>query len=455
MSDPAAIGPILVIDDDPGVLVAARLALGPHCAQVETLASPEGVEAALAGRPIEAVLMDMNFTPGANSGREGLDGLARLQALDPALSVVLMTAYGGVALAVDTLKRGAVDFVLKPWRNEKLIATLSAAAALTRAKREAAQARLRGAEAGGAGGPLIGAAPAFQKALKLIRRAGPAEAPVLILGESGSGKETAAREIHRLSRRADGPFVAVDLGSVDPALMESELFGHRRGAFAGAEADRAGRLQGADGGALFLDEISLLPAHLQRRLLTSLERGEVTPLGAARPIPVDVRLFSASALSPEALASETVLRPDLLWRLRTLEIALPPLRERREDIAALMEHFLELYARKHSVARRRLSPDTAQRLEAYDWPGNVRELRHAAERATLLGGDERLALEDFPFVFARAPPSDTAEQFDLEQIEKAAIGRALARFNGNISMAATALGLTRPALYRRLEKHGL
>jgi DNA-binding NtrC family response regulator len=454
MSDPARPGQILVIDDDPGVLMAARLALGPHVEHVETLSDPAGLEDALASRPIEAVLMDMNFTPGANSGREGLDWLDRLRALDPTLSVVVMTAYGGVALAVETLKQGAVDFVLKPWRNEKLIATVSAAAALTRAKRQTEQALLRGAEVAGARArEMIGGAPAFQRVLKLIRRAAPTDAPALILGESGCGKEAAAREIHRLSRRARQPFVSVTLGAVSEGHLESELFGHRRGAFAGADSDRAGRLQGADGGTLFLDEISLLPAHLQRKLLSVLERGEVTPLGAAKPTPIDVRLITASNLPLAALARDDTLPPELLLRLRTVEIALPPLRERREDIAALLEHFLAAYARQHNAPRRRLSPEALRLLEAHDWPGNIRELRHAAERAAIIGGDERLEPQDFPFLFA-APATGAEEQFDLDQLEKETIGRAMVRFNGNISMAATALGLTRPALYRRLEKHG-
>jgi len=455
MTDPVLPGQILVIDDDPGVLMAARLALSPHVEHVETLTDPAGLEDALASRPIEAVLMDMNFTPGASSGREGLDWLDRIRAFDSTLSVVLMTAYGGVAVAVETLKRGAVDFVLKPWHNEKLIATVSAAIALTRAKRETAEVRLRGVEvAGTVVSQLIGGATAFQRVLKLIRRAAPTDAPALILGESGAGKEAAAREIHRLSRRARQPFVSVALGAVSEGQLESELFGHRRGAFAGADSDRAGRLQGAHGGTLFLDEISLLPTHVQRKLLAVLERGEVTPLGAAKPTPVDVRLITASNLPPTELARDDTLRPELLLRLRTVEIALPPLRERREDIAALLEHFLAAYARQYNAPRRRLSPETLRLLEAYDWPGNIRELRHAAERAAIIGGDERLEPHDFPFVFAPLPAGSVEDQFDLDRLEKETIGRAMIRFNGNISMAAGALGLTRPALYRRLEKHG-
>ncbi len=396
----------------------------------------------------------MNFRPGAHSGQEGLDWLDRLHRLDPNLSVVMMTAFGGVALAVETLKRGAVDFILKPWQNEKLVATMSAAMALTRARRETADLRLRSAETTLKTGEIIGTAPALQDLLRRMRRAAPIAAGILILGERGVGKELTAREIHRLSQRASRPFVAVDLGGVPETLMESELFGHRRGAFAGADSDRAGRFQTADGGTLYMEDVSALPLHLQRKVLTALERREILPIGAAAPVAVDVRVISASHRPLVDLERDEIVHPDLMLRLNTIEIIVPPLRERREDIPLLLEHFLSLYARKHNVLRRRLSSDLSRRLEAYAWPGNIRELRHATERATLLMGDERLQLEDFPFVFNRPIAVEKAETFDLEDLEKSTIGRAMMHFNGNITLAATALGLTRPALYRRLEKHG-
>jgi transcriptional regulator with PAS, ATPase and Fis domain len=301
----------------------------------------------------------------------------------------------------------------------------------------------------------------------LIRRAAPTEANVLVLGESGTGKELTAREIHRLSRRARQPFVSVDLGAVPDSLFESELFGHRRGAFTGADSDRSGRILAANGGTLFLDEIGNLPLHLQRKLLTVLERREVVPVGATRPTPIDVRLITATNRPATELAEEEVLRQDLLFRIRTVEITLPPLRERREDIPVLLEHFLSVYARKYDVPRRKLAPATLAMLEGYAWPGNVRELRHAVERATILAGTERLAPEDFPFATERpaaatatatnadAQPRDSTDDLDLERLEKRAIECALARHGGNISQAAAALGLTRPALYRRMSKHGL
>jgi DNA-binding NtrC family response regulator len=287
-----------------------------------------------------------------------------------------------------------------------------------------------------------------------VRRAAPTDANVLILGESGTGKELTAREIHRLSSRAAQPFVSVDLGALPDTLFESELFGHRRGAFTGADADRVGRIQAAQGGTLFFDEIGNLPLHLQRKLLTVLERREVLPVGATRPVPIDVRLVTATNRTAADLTREEVFRQDLLFRIKTVEIVLPPLRERREDIPALLEHFLTAYARKYDVPRRRLSPQALAALEDYGWPGNVRELRHAVERATILATGEKLGPEDFPFLGA-APAAPPDNGFALDSIERGAIERALAHYNGNISQAATALGLTRPALYRRMAKHGL
>jgi DNA-binding NtrC family response regulator len=451
-------GRVLVVDDDPDVLTAARLALSPSLDSVDTLRSPAGLTDSIARTPPDAVLLDMNFAAGAHSGREGLQWLERIHQIDPYISVVFMTAFGGVSLAVEALKSGAVDFVLKPWQNDKLIATVSAAISLSKARREAADLKARNtalaSETAPPTGDLIGSAPALQRVFDLIRRAAPTEANVLVLGESGTGKELTAREIHRLSARARAPFISVDLGALPETLFESELFGHRRGAFTGADSDRAGRIQAAHGGTLFLDEIGNLPLHLQRKLLTVLERREVTPVGATRPVPIDVRLITATNRAPGDLMKEELFRQDLLFRIKTVEIVLPPLRDRREDIPMLLEHFLSHYARKYNVSRRRLAPETLARLEGYAWPGNVRELRHAVERATILSSGEKLTVEDFPFL-TTAPAQSVPDSFDLDQIEKQAIARALAHYQGNISLAAAALGLTRPALYRRMAKHGL
>jgi DNA-binding NtrC family response regulator len=455
-------GRVLIVDDNSDVLIAARLALAPHFEKVETLHTPAHLPRVLCNVLPHAVLLDMNFAPGARTGREGLDWLPQILGTLPTASVVLMTAFGGVALAVEALKNGAVDFVLKPWQNDKLVATLSAAVALSQARNKAADLQARNdiliTETGPPIGDFIGSAAALQRVFIWIQRAAPTDANVLVLGESGTGKELTAREIHRLSRRSREPFVSVDLGALPDSLFESELFGHRRGAFTGANADRPGRILAANGGTLFLDEIGNLPLHLQRKLLTVLERREVMPIGGTDPIPIDIRLITATNRSALELEDEEVLRQDLLFRIRTVEITLPPLRDRREDIPVLLEHFLSIYARKYDVPRRKVSAEALALLEKYPWPGNVRELRHAVERATILAGSDRLVPQDFPFASdsraARAPAAMT-EDLDLERLEKRAIERALARHGGNISQAAETLGVTRPALYRRMTKHRL
>jgi DNA-binding NtrC family response regulator len=458
MPSPARTGRIIVVDDDADVLTAARLALASTVEQVETLQRPDDLADLISRVAPHAVLLDMNFAAGVHSGREGLDWLARIRLLDPCTSVVLMTAFGGVSLAVDALKSGATDFVLKPWQNDRLVATMSSAVSLSRARREAEHLRahnmaLASASASGLG-DLIGSAPSLRAVFDVVKRAAPTEANVLILGESGTGKELTALAIHRLSNRSGQAFVSVDLGALPDTLFEAELFGHRRGAFTGADTDRAGRIQAANGGTLFLDEIGNLPLHLQRKLLTVLERREVVAVGASKATPIDVRLITATNRPRTELTRDEVFRQDLLFRINTVEIVLPPLRERREDIAVLLEHFLVLYARKYHVPRRRLSPEALAHLEGYDWPGNVRELRHAVERATILASGERLTEADFSF--ASQPRAATEESdFDLERLERRAIEAALRRFAGNISQAAAALGLTRPALYRRMAKHGL
>jgi DNA-binding NtrC family response regulator len=452
-------GRILVIDDDPDVLTAARLALLPAVDRIETQRAPERLPDLIDKLSPDVVLLDMNFTAGTQTGREGLDWLERIRTLDPCASVVLMTAFGGVSLAVEALKSGAVDFVLKPWQNDKLVATISSAVSLSKARREAAELKMRASALAGEtvarNGELVGSAPALQRVFDLIRRAAPTDANVLILGESGTGKELTAREIHRLSNRAAQPFVSVDLGALPESLFESELFGHKRGAFTGADSDRMGRIQAANGGSLFLDEIGNLPLHLQRKLLTVLERREVLPVGGNRAVPIEVRLITATNRTAQELSKEEIFRQDLLFRIKTVEIVLPPLRERPEDIPALLEHFLSHYARKYNVRRRRLSPEALVHLERYAWPGNIRELRHAVERATILASGEKLTPEDFPFLASTPARAAETPTFDLDLLEKQAIQRALTHYHGNISLASAALGLTRPALYRRMAKHGL
>jgi DNA-binding NtrC family response regulator len=462
MSSETEIKPrVLVVDDDPDVLTAARLLLRRTAETVETERRAEAALARLEAGEWDALLLDMNLTEGRRDGSEGFDWLERFRAADPNVSVVLMTAFGGVPVAVEAMKRGATDFVLKPWHNERLVATVLAATNLTRSRREIGRLqtenRALAAIAEPADEVIIGDAPVMRRVFEIVGRAAPTNANVLILGESGTGKEVIAREIHRRSNRAAKPFVSVDLGAVAETLFESELFGHKKGAFTDAKADRPGRMVASSGGTLFLDEIGNLPLYLQRKLLTVLERQEVVPVGGDRPVSIDLRLVTATNMPASELAREQVFRQDLLYRINTVELTLPPLRDRPSDIAALAQHFIALYARKYNLPRRRLDAASLAALEAYPWPGNVRELRHAIERATILGTSEHFQPQDFPAARSARDGSGAAEAetYNLDEIERRVIRRALADHDGNISRAATALGLTRAALYRRIERHGL
>ncbi|MGH8219123.1 MAG: sigma-54-dependent transcriptional regulator [Steroidobacteraceae bacterium] len=450
---------ILVVDDEEDILLAARLLLKRHFASVDVLSEPSRLPELIQRGAFDVLLLDMNFAAGAQMGTEGLTLLAKLLALDPQAVVVLITAHAGVALAVEAMKRGAADFVAKPWENERLIATLLAAYNLRRSRLEAEEFRSRSrglAAATQSVGEMIGTCSRMLRVFEMIGRAAPTDANVLILGENGTGKELVAREIHRRSRRASEAFLRVDLGALSPQLFESELFGHRRGAFTDAKEDRIGLFRAAAGGTLFLDEIGNVPLHLQSKLLTALERREVTPVGSERAERIDVRVICATNLPPERLADENVFRQDLLYRINTVEIILPPLRARREDIPLLLEHFIATYAEKYNLPARRLTAAAIDRLTAHSWPGNVRALSHAVERAVILAEGPMLDAGDFslgsPFERTTLP---AAEASRLDAVEKEAIVRALEAHNRNISRAAQALGLTRASLYRRMEKYGL
>lgn len=452
----------IIVDDDQDILLAARLTLQGMFAEIACFTSPEEAMAAIAGRSPDVILLDANFARGATDAAEGFQWLDRILTHDPDAVVVLITAHAGVGIAVETMKRGATDFVSKPWSNDRLLGTVSTAAQLRASRRATGVERAKLATLTSPAGetPLLGSSPAIRHVLSLIERAAPTEANVLILGENGTGKELVAREIHRRSRRAGQALVSVDMGAIAESLIDSELFGHVKGAFTDARADRIGRLQAADGGTLFLDEIGNLPLHLQPRLLTALEQRQVTPVGSNRSTPIDVRIVSATNLPPDRLHDDRVFRPDLLFRLNTVEIELPPLRERPEDLPVLLGHFLTLYARKYGAPERELPGEVLAALRAYSWPGNVRALRHAAERAVILAQGDAYALADFPLsrgapavkIAATAAP---AADLNLERAEKQMIERALQKHAYNISAAASELGLTRGSLYRRMEKHGL
>jgi DNA-binding NtrC family response regulator len=449
----------VVVDDDPDIALAARLALRDMFERVEAVSSPAELLPLVSKENPDAILLDLNFERARTDGREGLDYLGKIMEIDPDSAVVIITAHGGVSLAVEAIKAGASDFVAKPWSNERLEATVRSAAALRRSRLDARIERGRASELAQAPEtPLLGKSAAMERVRKLIERAAPTDANVLILGENGTGKEIVAREIHRLSRRSEKPMVSIDLGATSETLFESELFGHAKGAFTGAAGERIGRLKAADKSTLFLDEIGNLPLHLQPKLLTALEQRQVVPVGANKRIPIDVRVIAATNVSTDQLADETRFRQDLLFRLNTIEIELPPLRHRREDIPVLLDHYLRLYERKYEKPERELPPAVLEILIENDWPGNVRALRHAAERGVIMAEGDRYRTDDFPLsrqTRGGAVGVSADETLNLDQLEKQMIERALRMHHFNISLAASELGLSRGALYRRMEKHGL
>jgi DNA-binding NtrC family response regulator len=465
-------GSIVIVEDDVDVRTAARLLLKRHFQSVVALAHPSELALLALDSPPVAILLDMNFAHGQGKGDEGLDALAQIRQKDPHVAVVLATAFGEVELAVEAMKRGATDFVLKPWQNEKLVATLTSAARLCLAQRESQALRARNLELEANQEQLprtmVGESPEITKVLRMVAKAAPTQANILILGENGTGKELVAREIHRRSLRADRPFVAVDLGALPESLFESELFGHVRGAFTGASHERMGRFQAANGGTIFLDEIGNLPIHLQAKLLTVLEQRQVVPVGADQPIEVDIRVVAATNVARERLNDASHFRTDLLYRLNTVEIILPPLRERKSDIALLALHFVQSFAKKYNRPDLKLDPSAIRTLEAQSWPGNIRALRHALERAVIMSEGSIIGQQDFDFDDAQTAPApittphDSSHNVDpsalphpmnLEALEREAILRAMESCHGNISQMAKQLGLTRATLYRRMEKH--
>lgn len=454
---------LLLVDDDPDVLTAGRFLLERQWPQLETHPHPASVPAA--GERPRVVLLDMNFAPGETDGEQGLHWLKQLHRREPDTVVVMVTAHGDMKTAVDAMKLGATDFVSKPWQNEKLLATVGAAATLAATRFEAKRLRERNSglkEASAAATqPMIGNSPAMREIMALIRRAAPSDANVLILGENGTGKDLVARAIHQASGRAEEAFLAIDLGAVPESLFESELFGHRKGAFTDARSDRVGRFVAANGGTLFLDEIGNVPLQLQAKLLGALESRSVTPIGASAPQPFDVRLISATNMAPQALQDPERFRPDLLYRLNTIEIRLPPLRERREDIPELVRHYVPFYERRYGKPSREVPEDVLMSLANNNWPGNIRALRHAIERAVILAdaSRERYDARDFSLTERVASPTTphppAPSTLNLEALERSAVQEALRKHGFNISRAAKELGLTRAALYRRMEKYDL
>jgi DNA-binding NtrC family response regulator len=446
---------ILNADDQPDVLEVLRLLLKGEGYQIEAVSSPAAVLAALETRDFEVLLMDLNYARDTTSGAEGLGLLSQLQGLDATLAVVVMTAWGSVELAVEAMRRGARDFIQKPWDNARLLTILRTQVELSRALRQGQRLEAENQLLRGAGSPLlIAESSAMQPVLQLIARVGPADANVLISGENGSGKGLVAQALHAASSRCGRPLVTVNVGGLSESLFESELFGHMKGAFTDAKVDRVGRFELADGGTLFLDEIANVPLNLQPKLLRVLETGEFERVGSSRTRRVHVRVLSATNAQIGAEVSAGRFRQDLLFRLNTIEIRLPPLRDRREDIALLALHFLHRHAQHYRKSLSGLDVAAMQALLAHSWPGNIRELDHALERAVLMAQGELIAAADLGLEVggARGP---RLEEMSLEQVEGYLIQKALARHGGNVSQVAKALGLSRSALYRRLQHYGL
>ncbi len=454
------IGNILIVDDDEDVLLAAKMLLKKHVKEVTIEKNPNKIPFLLNNYSFDVILLDMNFSKDITSGKEGFYWLSQITEKDPNAVVILITAFGDVEMAVKALKEGATDFVLKPWQNEKLLATISAAIKLKKSYNEVdkltkAKKQLQD-DSNQPFKDILGNSDAIKKIFNIIDKVAQTDANVLILGENGTGKELVARAIHQKSLRKDNVFIGVDMGAITESLFESELFGHKKGSFTDAKEDRTGRFEVANTGSLFLDEIGNLSLPLQSKLLSTLQNRKIIRIGTNKPIPIDIRLICATNMPIYEMVKNNEFRQDLLYRINTVELHLPALRERQEDILILSEHFVEMYCKKYRKPTKSFSANTIKRLQKYSWPGNVRELQHAIERAVIMTDNTNLSPEDF-FFLTNNPQGDdiNIENYNLESVEKSVIQKAINKHNGNISKAAKELGLTRASLYRRLEKHGL
>ncbi len=454
-------GKILIVDDNEDLLKAAKMHLKRHFAQVDIEKNPEAIPALMNQEDYDVILLDMNFTKDVSSGSEGYYWLERILQIDPSSVVVLITAYGDIQMAVKAIKAGATDFVLKPWENEKLLATLYSAMRLRESLDVIEVLKSKNHEINQAlndrYSEIIGQSSSMQKIFQTIDRVAKTDANVLILGENGTGKELIARAIHKNSIRQNENFVSVDLGSITETLFESELFGHKKGSFTDAKEDRAGRFELANNGTIFLDEIGNLSMPLQAKLLTVVQNRRVSRVGANKDINLDIRLICATNLPLYEMVKENRFRQDLLYRINTIEIEIPPLRDRFEDIPLLSNHFLKHYCNKYEKSVTKISEGALSRMHKHTWPGNIRELQHAIERAVILSSGSVLQPEDFNFNVSPVKEEGqlNLEQYNLEEVEKLLIRKVLKKYNGNITQAASELGLTRSSLYRRLEKYGL
>ena len=457
---PTKQGKLLIVDDDEDVLTAARLFLKQHVASVHTEKNPEKIPFLLTNESYDVILLDMNYTRDATSGKEGFHWLNKIMEIDPSAVVILITAYGDIDMAVRAIKEGAMDFITKPWQNEKLLATVNAALNLRRSRIQVTSLRQQqqqlSADLDQPFHDMIGTSPAMREVFGIIEKVAKTDANILIIGENGTGKELVARAIHRQSERANEVFISVDMGSITETLFESEMFGHVKGAFTDAKQDKPGRFEVASGGTLFLDEIGNISLQQQSKLLTVLQNREVYRVGSNTPRPIDIRLLCATNMPIHEMVDKNKFRQDLLYRINTVEIHVPPLRERVEDIPLMVEHFISLYSQRYRKNIKRCDPAALKKLEKYSWPGNIRELQHAVERAIIMSDTEVLQPQDFLLHRSEHAEYGThAESFKLDDVEKITILKAIDKHEGNISKAAKELGLTRASLYRRLEKYGL
>jgi DNA-binding NtrC family response regulator len=451
-------GKILMIDDDEDVLLAAKMLLKKQNHHVIIEKNPNKIPFLLNNDTYDVILLDMNFSKDITSGKEGFYWLEQIISHTPNAVVIMITAFGDVEMAVKALRLGATDFILKPWQNEKLIATIATAIRLKQSYNEVDKLKkakeMLEEQIGKPFGEIIGTSQAINEVFSLIDKVAKTDANVLILGENGTGKELIARAIHQRSLRKNNSFVSVDMGAITETLFESELFGHKKGAFTDAREDRPGRFELANGGTLFLDEIGNLSMNLQSKLLSALQSRQVTRVGANQMIAVDIRLICATNMPLTKMVQEGTFRQDLLYRMNTVEINVPPLSERVEDIALLAQHYLDHYSKKYHKLVSKIAPEAMDKLKRYAWPGNIRELQHAIERAVIM--TDSAVLQETDFLLSRSlttgPMNNT---LNLDEVEKAAIAKALQMHNGNISKAADELGLTRASLYRRMEKYGL
>jgi len=452
---------ILIVDDDTDILLAAKLFLKQHFNVIHTEKQPENIPALMSNENYDLILLDMNFSRGATSGKEGFHWLSKILEADPAAIVILITGYGDIELAVQGIKEGATNFLLKPWDNKKLLATITTSLKLRQSKVELEDLRTKQkvllSDQDSQFGNMIGQSKAMEKVMEDVKKVARTDANVLILGENGTGKEMVARAIHRSSPRKNEVFIGVDLGAISESLFESELFGYKKGAFTDAKEDRAGRFEAASRGTIFLDEIGNLTLGLQSKLLSVIQNKEIVRLGSNKKIPIDVRLICATNMPLYQMVPDGKFRQDLLYRINTVEINLPPLRERKEDIPLLAEHFLGIYAKKYNMPSKRITQPAMKRLEAHQWPGNIRELQHAIERAVIMSDSSTLQPNDF-FISQKeeAEGSDNVlNTTNIQETEKMLIRKVIDKHGGNISKAAKELGLTRASLYRRIEKYDL